>query len=66
MITVNNRDKLEWHDGMTIRDVLNSMKYNYSLIVVSVNGKPIHLDDYDILKIPDYADVKVIHIMHGG
>ncbi len=66
MITVNNRDKLEWHDGMTIHDVLDAMKYNYSLIVVSVNGKPIHPDDYDTFEIPDNADIKIIHILHGG
>ena len=66
MVLVNNRDKIEWSRGMTVRDVLNQMKYTYSLITVSVNGKLVLKEDYDYHKVPDEADVKVFHLAHGG
>jgi len=66
MITVNNRDKLKWHKNMTVQAVLDAMGYNYPLITVTVNDKIVVKDDYDDYLVPQYADVKAIHIMHGG
>ncbi|MBN1357069.1 sulfur carrier protein ThiS [bacterium] len=66
MITVNNRDELSWHDGMTVQDILDVMGYTYVLIMVTVNGVLVHSEDYSGTKVPDEADVRVIHIMHGG
>ena len=31
MILVNNRDKVEWREGMTVQDVLDAMKYDYQI-----------------------------------
>lgn len=66
MIIVNNRDKLEWQEDMTVRDVLEKMKYTFSLITVTVNGELVRKVDYDTHKIPDKADVSVFHLAHGG
>lgn len=66
MITINNRDTLEWTPGMTVQDVLDAMGYVYVLITVTVNGELIEDDDFDTYKVPDGAFVRAIHIHHGG
>ncbi len=66
MITVNNRDKLEWKEGMTVSDLLAEMNYIYSLISVTVNDIFISQEEYSTCKIPDNAKVMVFHLFHGG
>ncbi len=66
MIIVNNRDRLEWTPGMTVRDLLNAMGYTYVLIMITVNGELVDDEDYDTWQIPDNASVRAIHIHHGG
>ncbi len=66
MITVNNRDKLAWHEGMTVRDILTQMNYVYKLITVTVNGVLVPRDQYDTFRVPDGAQVTVFHLSHGG
>ena len=66
MIIVNQRDQLDWREGLTVRDVMNAMKWDYVLIVVTVNGEHVDQDDYDTFPVPDNADVRIIHIAHGG
>lgn len=66
MITINNRDKLDWYPGMTVQDMLDKMGYVYVLITVTVNGEIVDDDDYDTFQIPDEAMVRAIHIHHGG
>jgi len=66
MITVNNRDQLEWSPNMTVRDVLNHMGHTYSLITVTVNDKLVEDEDYDSFIVPDHALVSVFHLAHGG
>jgi len=66
MITVNNRDKLAWRAGMTVRDVLTTMNYTYRLITVTVNGILVPKEQYDTYQIPDEAQVTVFHLSHGG
>ena len=65
MITVNGK-KLEWHSGITIRDIFKAMNYDYALITVTVNESSIHPDDYDSFNVDDESDVKMVHICHGG
>ncbi len=66
MIVVNERTRLEWRDGMTAQDVLDAMGYRFSLITVTINGEFVPKDDYDEHRIPDGADVRAIHLHHGG
>ena len=66
MIVVNNRDKIDWKKGMTVRDVLNSMGYMYSLITVTVNDELVSHEDYDYFPVPDNSSVTVFHLAHGG
>jgi thiamine biosynthesis protein ThiS len=66
MVLVNNRDRVEWHEGMTVSELLDVMNYSFSLITVTVNGELIPEEDYDEHPVPDDADVGVFHLAHGG
>ena len=65
MITVNDH-QLEHTPNMTVADVLKAMNYDYPLITVVLNEKPIPREKFDSFTIPDNADIKAIHICHGG
>jgi len=66
MITVNGKDKVEWCYGMTVVDVFAALGFDYSLIVVTINGEPVSPDSFATHKVPDGAQMQAIHIMHGG
>jgi thiamine biosynthesis protein ThiS len=66
MVTVNNRDKVNWHEDMTVNDLLEKMRYSYKLITVTVNGNLVPAEDYGEHVIPDDAEVTVFHLAHGG
>ncbi|MGM0653322.1 MAG: sulfur carrier protein ThiS [Bacillota bacterium] len=66
MITVNNKEKLDWHEGMTVQDVLDRMGYVLTTITVSVNDQLVQEEDYTTYEIPDNASVNVFHLAHGG
>lgn len=66
MILVNDRDKVEWSEGMTIDDLLVKMGYTYALITVTIDGLVIQKEDYDSFAIPDEAKVIIFHLAHGG
>ena len=66
MLTINNRDKIEWVESMTVRDILDKMSYTFVLITVTVNGELVPKEDYETYKVPDNADVNIFHLAHGG
>jgi len=66
MLTINDRDHLEWREGMTVRDVLDAMGYTYALITVTVDGELVEEDDYDHRAVPDGAALNIFHLAHGG
>ncbi len=66
MITVNNKEELEWCEGMTVQEVLDEMGYDYPLITVTVNNQLVQQEDYATYEVPDNAEVNVFHLVHGG
>lgn len=66
MILVNNRDSIEWQEGITVQNLLEIMEYDFSHMTVTVNGTLIPEEEYENYKIPDNADVNVFHLAHGG
>lgn len=66
MLTINNRDKIDWKKGMTVQGVLDAMGYEYVLITVTVNGEFVSKDDYETFKVPDDSEISVFHLAHGG
>jgi len=65
MIFVNGT-KVEWKEGMTIADVMKIMKYDFVYITVTVNGRFVSPEEYEDFIVADNADVKAIHLHHGG
>lgn len=65
MITVNE-EPLDWHLGMTVRDILRQKNYRFPMLVIHVNDILVHKNDYDSTTVPDGAVVKVIHLISGG
>jgi sulfur carrier protein len=66
VIRVNNRQEIEWREGMTVSDLLQSLNYTYHHIIVKVNGELVPRDSYATYPVPDGADVKAIHLIAGG
>jgi thiamine biosynthesis protein ThiS len=66
MILVNNRDKVEWREGMTIQDVLDAMGFDYALITVTMNGTLVPEEEYTSTTVADESKVGVFHLAHGG
>jgi len=66
MITINNRDKIDWQENMTVSDVLKKMGYCYSLITITVNGDLVTSDDFAYHLVPDNSEMTIFHLAHGG
>ena len=65
MIKVNDNE-IKYKSGMTVQDALNSVKYSFRMVIVSVNGKHIAPDKLSEYKLKDGDTVRVMHIEGGG
>ena len=65
MITAKGK-KLDWHEGLTVREVLDTLGYNFPSVLVRVNGRIIRRKGWDDSLVPDEADVEVRPIVAGG
>lgn len=65
-VTVNDRDRIDWYEGMTVRDLLAVMGYSYALITVTVDDQLVAEHDYVHHRVPAGARVTVFHLAHGG
>lgn len=66
VIRVNNRDEIEWEEGLTVSALLERFRYTFSHIIVTINGQVVPREEYPTRTIPDGADVRVIHLIAGG
>ncbi len=67
MIRINNgKFEIPWRPGMTIRDLLQEMRFTFPRLIVSVNGEVIPDEQWDSYVLKDGDDVRVIHMMAGG
>ena len=65
MILVNE-EPLDWHEGMTVREVLKARNYRFPMLVIHVDDVLVPKQAYDTTRIADGAIVKVIHLISGG
>ncbi|MBB6217189.1 sulfur carrier protein [Anaerosolibacter carboniphilus] len=65
MIKVNSKD-FQWEEKLTVSRLLQKKNYTYPKIIVKVNGKLVHKEEYDEKVIKDGDDVQVIHLLAGG
>jgi len=66
MILVNDRDEVEWEEGLTVSGLLDRFRYTFPHIIVKIDGEVIPREQYPTRTIPDGADVRVIHLIAGG
>lgn len=66
MVRVNNRDEIEWEEGMTVSRLLERMRYTFAHIIVTINGEVVPRSEYSTRVIPDGSDVRVVHLIAGG
>ena len=64
-ITVNE-NIVEWHENLTVTELLKIMKYTFPMLIVKVDGEIVKKNQYGLFLIPEDSDVKVIHLMSGG
>ena len=65
MITLNG-EKLPWHQGLTIQELLEGQNEDYAIVVVKVNNKVISKKEYPTFEIPDNSEVNTVDIIAGG
>ena len=66
MIWVNDRDEIEWQEGMTVARLLEVCRFTSPKIAVFVNGTLIRREGYPVCQIDDGSQVKVLHLIGGG
>jgi len=65
MITVND-EKIPWQEGMTVRELLESLPHEHDYAVVRVNDKYVSKPHFEEYQIPDNADIYLIPMVVGG
>lgn len=65
MITVNGTPA-EWREGMTVQDLLDRENYTFRMLSVWINDCAVEKKAFAVKKIPDGAEVQVIHNISGG
>jgi len=66
-ITLNNREtEIEDRSELTVRQLLDHLRYVFPNIVVKVNGALVRKPEYDAAKVRDGDKVDAIHMISGG
>lgn len=65
MILINGKE-YEWKECLTVQEILNIKKYTFPKIIVKINGKVIHKNEYENTIINNGDEVQVIHLLAGG
>jgi len=66
VIRVNNRDEIEWEEGLTVSALLDRLRYTFPHIIVTINEQLVPREEYPTRTIPDGAKVWVVHLIAGG
>ena len=63
---LNDRPYDNWHEGLTIRGVMEYMNFSWPKLVVKVNGQLVWPEDYDTVVLKENDDLKIHHLLGGG
>ncbi len=61
-----NGESMAWQPDMKVRDILNIRNYTFKMLVIKVNGTLVKRAQWDSYRIPEHAEVSVIHLISGG
>ncbi len=65
MITAKGKP-MEWHEGLTVQEVLERLGYALPIVIVRLDGQPVSRKDWPGTPVPDGATLDVQAIMAGG
>lgn len=65
LIVNNNPESIDCL-SLSITELLQYKHYTFKMLVVKINGKPIHKDDYSSTYLKEGDVVQVIHLISGG
>jgi len=65
MIRVNGRE-MDFRQGMTVKTLLEELRYSFPNLIVKINGEFIPKERYERAEIKDNDDVSIIHPIVGG
>jgi len=65
MLKVNNTEH-PFHEGMTIRNLLDEKGFVFHRIIVKLNDKVVDEEDFAGTFLKDGDNVKAIHVFAGG
>jgi thiamine biosynthesis protein ThiS len=58
--------KIQWHQKLTVQEILNTLGYTFPLILVRVDDRVVKRAEWDSFLVPDGAVVEVQPIVAGG
>ncbi|MHB1405882.1 MAG: sulfur carrier protein ThiS [Desulfitobacteriaceae bacterium] len=65
MIRVNGKE-YPWEGVLTVKELLDKMRFTFPLMAVAINGKAVSREEYAKTLVRDGDDVKAIHLISGG
>ncbi|MBF0242453.1 MAG: sulfur carrier protein ThiS [Desulfamplus sp.] len=65
MITVDDKN-IEWHQGLTIKELLNSLEHTEFCAAIRLNGKLISSPSFEKTQIPDGSVIYLLPLIAGG
>ncbi len=65
MITVNG-NAVSWEEGLTVQKLLDREKFSFKMLAVWINDSVVEKREYETMRVPDGANVQVIHNISGG
>ena len=66
MISVNNKERVEWRQGLTIQRLLDQTGRTEGLFTVVVDGQMVPRAEYSNRTLEDGAEVNIFRVSHGG
>lgn len=66
MIRVNGKERVEWRQDLTIRQLLDQTGRTEGMFTVVVGGQMVPRADYSSYTLEDGAEVNIFRISHGG
>ena len=65
MITAKGK-QIQWYEGITIKDVLKIIDFDFPYIYVTLDGKIVQSRHWDTTRVPDGSKMDVHAIVAGG
>jgi sulfur carrier protein len=61
-----NGAPMEWREGLTVQESLESIGYALPMVIAQIDGRFIPRDEWASTPVPDGAEVSVIVMISGG